>query len=188
MTDTRTETPEAWVGCLGCYNAGALVGQWVDGTEAESITIASLHGGDNQGGVTTADIFRCDPYAGAHEELWVMDYQGYGEALSGECSPAEAARIARMIVSAEEASGIPAGAVAAWLGNGNDDTDGLSDYYQGEYDSERAFAEQYADDIGALDADAGWPYSSVDWEQATRELMMDFWSADAPGGVFIFRS
>jgi hypothetical protein len=28
---TTTETPRVWIGCLASYNAGRLIGEWVDG-------------------------------------------------------------------------------------------------------------------------------------------------------------
>src|SRR4051812_37984795 len=34
-----TDTPRAWVGCLGCYNNGDLNGKWADGTETDPVEI-----------------------------------------------------------------------------------------------------------------------------------------------------
>ena len=30
--------PRVWVGCLGCYNAGRLVGRWVDAEDAADLS------------------------------------------------------------------------------------------------------------------------------------------------------
>jgi len=192
----KRDGPEAWVGCLGCYNAGALVGRWVEGTEAGDVTVASLHS-ENQGGVTEADIIGLDPFASGHEELWVMDHQGYGGLLSGECSPAEAARIAEAI-EAIEADGHPVEAVAAWadhVGETVTEWDGptresFEDAWCGEWETEQAYAEELADDLGAVPDDLSWPVSYIDWETATRDLFMsDYWSTAAPGGgVYVFRA
>lgn len=36
------------------------------------------------------------------------------------------------------------------------------------------YAQELADDIGAVDANAPWPMSCIDWEQAARELQQDY--------------
>lgn len=81
-------------------------------------------------------------------------------------------------------------------------TDGIADAFMGEYESEREFAEGYANDNGLL-GDYSWPHDCIDWDVATRELMWDFWTAPVPfagqwipgadtyvpsTAVFIFRS
>lgn len=37
MTTTTTDAPRAWIGCLGCYNDGRLVGEWMDADDAENL-------------------------------------------------------------------------------------------------------------------------------------------------------
>jgi hypothetical protein len=39
---STTDTVRAWVGCLGCYNNGNLVGEWIDGTECADLVEAGL--------------------------------------------------------------------------------------------------------------------------------------------------
>lgn len=36
------------------------------------------------------------------------------------------------------------------------------------------YAQELAEDIGAINKDAQWPNSCIDWEQAARELQMDY--------------
>lgn len=91
-TLTETDyTPRAWVGCLGCYNEGTLAGEWLDADELEDKdTLAAI--------CTRPD----------HEELWCMDLDNIP---GGECSPAEAARLARAItdyLAAADDWGMPA--------------------------------------------------------------------------------
>jgi Antirestriction protein (ArdA) len=76
-------TARVWVGCLGCYNGGRLVGTWIDAVEA-NLTMTSWveHGGR----------VPADHAVEAHEELWVMDFECM-PFLDGESSPAEAQRI-----------------------------------------------------------------------------------------------
>jgi len=77
-TLTETDyTPRAWVGCLGCYNSGRLIGEWLDADGLEDPdTLAAI--------CTRPD----------HDELWCMDLDNIP---GGECSPAEAASLARAI-------------------------------------------------------------------------------------------
>lgn len=44
------------------------------------------------------------------------------------------------------------------------------------------YAEQMAEDIGAIDSNASWPNNCIDWERATRELQYDY-SCVEFGGV-----
>ena len=46
----------------------------------------------------------------------------------------------------------------------------------------RTYAEELADDIGAIPRDAGWPMNCIDWDQAARELRYDYSGVDI-GGV-----
>lgn len=179
---TTTETPEVWVGCLACYNAGRLVGQWYEAAEAGEVTPEQLH----EGKLTQLEA---RDGGSPHEELWVMDHQGFGGLLTGECSPMEAQRLAEVIGELEEAN-LPVEAFAAWL-QGEANSGAVSDFgdvFQGIYDSERDFAQQVADDIGALEDDVAWPHDCIDWERATRELMYDYGSEPVSGGVAIWRS
>jgi antirestriction protein len=188
-TPTDQDTPQAWVGCLGCYNAGMLVGRWVEGIEAGDVTVESLH--SERG----SDILQADLYASTHEELWVMDFQGYSGFLTRECSPMEAQRIAE-VIQAIEADGADVGAVGAYVDNiratfetWDDLKDDFEEAYAGEWSSEQDFAQNLAEDLGAIDQNATWPNDCIDWERATRELFTDYWSAEAPGGmVWVFRS
>jgi antirestriction protein len=54
------------------------------------------------------------------------------------------------------------------------DLDLIADSYQGEYNSDEDFAEQYANGLGLLDKGLQWPYNCIDWTQAARELMYDY--------------
>lgn len=43
------------------------------------------------------------------------------------------------------------------------------------------YAQELADDIGAIDAAANWPNNCIDWERASRELQMDYMSIEFDG-------
>ena len=49
------------------------------------------------------------------------------------------------------------------------------------------YAQELADDIGALGKDTRWPYTCIDWDQAARELQMDYSSAELDGVTYWFR-
>lgn len=50
------------------------------------------------------------------------------------------------------------------------------------------YAEQLADDIGAINRDATWPNNCIDWERAARELQMDYTSVEFDGVTYWLRS
>jgi hypothetical protein len=99
------DTPRVWVGCLGCYNAGALVGKWVDAIEAEEVTVdtladvirAEFDNSDRVAEILAEHDGSWHRDASPHEELWCMDLEGFGPFIKGECSPSHAQRIAEFI-------------------------------------------------------------------------------------------
>lgn len=201
MTMTETTTPQVWIGCLACYNAGRLVGRWVDADEAGDVTSETLH-------EVAANLAGTDPNEpadlGAHDELWVFDHQGFGGVLGGvldaECSPAEAQRWAELIEACDEKPE----ALAAWLDHIGrayvpEDVDQAAEHfreaYQGEWDSLADYAEELAQytarerETRELMTEGRWPFSCIDWECAGRELEVggDVFTVEAPGGgVYVF--
>lgn len=163
---------QVWVGCLACYNAGELHGSgWVTPVDGDGWTCGK--GTDYP-----------------HEEYVVMDNNGW---LSGECSPGEALTVDGQWSDAESQLGedqMPA--FGAWVAEGLGDIDDVAsfeDAYAGEWSGKQDFAQDLAEDIGALPHDYQWPTSCIDWEQATRELFYDYTAVDAPGGgVFVFHN
>jgi hypothetical protein len=49
------------------------------------------------------------------------------------------------------------------------------------------YAQQLAEDIGAIDPNANWPMSCIDWKQAARELQMDYTAVDFDGVTYWIR-
>jgi hypothetical protein len=203
MTTTTVEA-RVWVGCLGCYNAGALVGEWVDALEAGEY---DPHG---PGGLGMAGLKA--PACGSAEadERWCFDHEGLAGFVEGECSPAEAVRVAELL-EAIEADGADVEAVRAWIGwvgwsgrtpmQWDEIREGFEDAYAGHADSGPDYAEELADELGAFTVQAGygepvdvsgqWPMTCIDWDRAWRELELGDGMAaidDPAGGVFVFRS
>lgn len=49
------------------------------------------------------------------------------------------------------------------------------------------YAEQLAEDIGAVNAEASWPNSHIDWEAASNELLTDYGSTEFDGVTYYYR-
>ncbi|WP_454735415.1 hypothetical protein [Cupriavidus necator] len=73
-----------------------------------------------------------------------------------------------------------------------DQGEGYGDWSHGETliheDYFTKYAEQLADDIGAIDRNARWPLSHIDWEAAANELKTDYTSIEFDGETFWMRS
>lgn len=50
----------------------------------------------------------------------------------------------------------------------------IEDAYVGSYDNDEDFAQQWAEDTGAIQSELQWPYTYIDWQLAARELMYDY--------------
>ena len=172
-TDT---TPRAWIGCLACYNAGSLVGDWFDAATADEVTTADVHG-----------------RASSHDELWCFDHENIP--VKGEMSPADAAAWGRAIAEVDEHL---RPALLAWVESGDYVTEGdtdlpsISDFeerYHGHWESFEDYARELADVIGLL-ADVPEEIARYfDWSAWTRDLAFDHSTYDDPeGGVFVFRN
>lgn len=180
---------KVWVGCLGCYNAGVLRGEWVDAIEAGDVTPATLN---TANGLTNNVGYHL---AEAHEELWVMDFEGFDGLLTGECSPSEAQKIAEKIEELESED-LPVAAFAAWANNYHDpvyelDIDGFRDSYRGEWGSVREYVEDWAESTGLFSVfDRFGERVDVpsqleqyfDWDSYTRDMESDLTVIDAENG------
>lgn len=51
----------------------------------------------------------------------------------------------------------------------------------------RDYAMELAEDIGAIKSDATWPNNCIDWDQAARELQMDYSAVDFDGVTYWIR-
>ena len=49
------------------------------------------------------------------------------------------------------------------------------------------YARELAEDIGAINSDAKWPATCIDWEQAARELQMDFTNVEVDEHTYWYR-
>lgn len=51
----------------------------------------------------------------------------------------------------------------------------------------KEYAMELADDIGAINKDAKWPCNCIDWDQAARELRMDYSAVQFDGITYWYR-
>lgn len=56
--------------------------------------------------------------------------------------------------------------------------DAAHEAYEGEFDSDEDFAQELAEAIEGIPLDTTWPLHCIDWEQAARELMFDYFEGD----------
>lgn len=175
-----------WIGCLACYNDGTLAGKWFNALDADDVIPAEVC----RFGVKTW-----------HEELWVMDMDETRGWLREECSPSEAAQIARTIESIEDNHDDPE-MVLAWAEHEGtrdeivrDEYDRVqrndfADAYCGEFDNETDYAYNLVDDLGMLHNVDETLANYFDYEAFARDLFMgDNYSISLPGGgIAVFRN
>jgi antirestriction protein len=171
-TDT---TPRVWIGALGAYNAGRLVGEWCDATNLDELNECAER--------VLAEARKVVGPLEAGDEIMLADREGFGD-LIGEYTPLE--RVAELGALIDERGPAFVG-YAGNVGAEYADAEGFEESYCGEYESEKDYAYDYADSTGAPTSDT-WPTSHVAWDSATRELMESHYSIDSGSGVYMFRN
>ena len=166
---------KVWVGCLACYNAGRLNGQWMDAEEAPE--------------------WKCD--RAHHEEFWCFDIEAPHASLRHEMSPMEAAAIAEALAEVQ-ANFHPPVAYLAWCANVGadvkeyaDNQSSFEDGFCGTWDSPRDYADDWAEQMIASHFPDGNEFVEryFDWDKHCDEMFEHgpFWTEDADGGgVYIF--
>jgi antirestriction protein len=168
MSTCTSETPRVWIGSLHAYNEGRLVGEWTDADDLEQLEAVAARVLAKGGG----------------EEIALMDREGFGDLIGEYTQLSRVAEIAQAIEEHGEAFLVYWSEIVGDLQD-KDIADAIEQFEEafcGEYDSLRDYAEELAEDIGAIDHDAGWPMNCIDWDRATRELSMDY--SEAHGYVF----
>jgi len=156
--------PRIYVACLAAYNNGLLHGEWIDADQSAD----ELH-------EAVARMLAASPQPGA-EEWAIHDYEGFGSLRLGEYESLE--RVATIAAGIAEHGD----AFSAWLSydESQDATDmqSFEDAYRGEWDSLRAYAEDYAESTGMYDAaeKSGSQYVVVDIDMLTRDLDIELYS------------
>lgn len=160
-------TPRIYVACLAAYNNGCLHGRWIDADQSVEEIWSKVQA-----------MLAASPEPGA-EEWAIHDYEGFGWLRLSEWESFE--RVATIAAGISEHGP----AFAAWLSYDDsrdlDDPGAFDAAYCGEWESLRAYAEQYADDVGWYDAaeKTGSPYITVDLEALERDLDIEMCTVDS---------
>lgn len=164
MSDTtnladRGSGRSVWVGCLACYNAGNLVGSWLDPAEGPDWACPNP----------------------THEETWVFDHEGFGS--EGEGSPQHFADLASEFEEAAEYGPVEAYLLyRANVGAQYATAAGFEESYRGEWGSLQEYAEELFDEL-YLHEIPEHLRSYIDYEKFASDLECDgYWEAD--GYVF----
>lgn len=174
MSETITTSPRIYVACLAAYNNGRLHGEWIDADQSADEIYEDVK-----------RMLAASPEPGA-EEWAIHDYEGFGSLRLSEWEDFDrVAAIAAGIAEHGEA-------FTAWLSYDEDrdlDDAAFEDAYLGEWDSLRAYAEDYAESTGMYDAaeKSGSPYVVVDIDMLTRDLDIELYTAESDHGtVYVF--
>ncbi len=57
---------------------------------------------------------------------------------------------------------------------GDEELANFQEAYSGEFSSDKAFAQDMAEQCGDMPKENHWPHYCIDWEYAARDLMMDY--------------
>lgn len=157
--------PRVWIGSLSAYNAGRLIGEWVDATDLEAMEAlaARLPG----------------------EEIALMDREGFGDLIGEYTSLGVVAAIGGLLGEHGDAFRIYCeyhGLSDLEAANAEDD---FEESYRGDWGTGAGadFAENLAEELGAISSERQWPLSHIDWDAAWNELTHDgYW--EKGGHVF----
>ncbi len=167
--------PRIYVACLAAYNNGRLHGEWIDADQSAD----ELH-------EAVARMLAVSPEPGA-EEWAIHDYDGFGSLRLGEYESME--RVATIAAGIAEHGD----AFSAWLSYDESqdvtDTQSFENAYRGEWDSLRAYAEDYAESTGMYAAaeKSGSQYVVVDIDMLTRDLDIELYTVTSHSHtVYVF--
>lgn len=172
MCSVTNDTPRIYVACLASYNSGILHGRWIDcDVTADEIReeIAEMLAESKE------------PIA---EEYAIHDCDFHGIRIGEYDDIDTIAELGQLIAE----HGEPFALYADNVGIDDATADGFSDAYRGEWDSERAYAENYIDDCYNLDEMMGSLACYFDYDQFAHDLFMgDLYSIrGADGALHVF--
>lgn len=82
-------------------------------------------------------------------------------------------------------TGIPEKVVIEYINEtGDEELKDLEEAFSGEFDDDKDFAMDMADQLGSVPNNVQWPLTCIDWEFAARELMTDYFEIEG----YYFRS
>jgi antirestriction protein len=163
-----------WVGSMGAYNSGILLGKWVLVEAGLSELVSTL-----------VDGWHNDDPLQNGDEWFIADHEGFGSAWPGGEWP----NLDELVELAEaiEELGDP---FRAFLSQSSEPTlesniSTFHDCYFGEWDSLKDYAWHIAEDAGMIPE--GFNPSYFDINAFIRDLECgDCWTVDSPGGVYVY--
>lgn len=165
--------PRIYVASLSDYNAGRLHGRWIDAAQdAEDIH------------EEVREMLAQSPEPIA-EEWAIHDYDGFhGLKIDEYESFEKVAELAQLI----EEHGEAYAKFAEYVGAEYATAESFEDAYRGKYDSERAFAEDLAEEVGMFHGVNDSVANYFDYDSFAHDLFMgDCFSAESSeGGVHVF--
>lgn len=180
----------AWIGCLASYNAGRLIGEWVEvSTDAD------------ENAETIARILKDSPEPLA-EEYYVADYDddhGLRRLLGEYPSASDLAFAAEFVSDAEdEALNNASPAIEAYLDVNSPQKasdlypfkDWWRDAYAGEANSLTDWITDHLEETGELDAIPSHLRDYFDFRSYARDMQSsgEVFTVDSPTGVIVFWS
>lgn len=52
----------------------------------------------------------------------------------------------------------------------------------------KEYAQELAEELDLINAEASWPYTCIDWDQATNDLRSDYSTVEFDGDTYLYRS
>jgi antirestriction protein len=182
LTGAACPDTGAYFACLASYNEGTLHGAWVD--LAEISDAAELQ-------ECIDYILATSPTPGAEE--WAMhDSSGLPAVLARSEWPG-LGDLAAYGAALQELGDDNAEPFRLYCDNLGEiaSPDAFREAFAGEWDSEEAFAEELAAEIGAIPQELSWPLYCISWERAWCELRIggDYYSevSSDSGALYVFR-
>jgi len=171
MPTTTDTAPRIYVASLSDYNAGRLHGAWIDATQEPD----EIH--------EEVAAMLAKSREMIAEEWAIHDYEGFAGLSIHEWEQFEkVSELAQLI----EEHGAAYAAYAEHVGVDCADAEGFRDAYCGEWDSEKAYAENYAEETGAWTEDNPLAFY-VDWDKYARDMFMtSHYSVSASPGIYVF--
>ncbi len=168
---TAQTTSKIYVACLSAYNNGHLHGEWIDANQE----VHCIH-------EDIQKMLKCSPVPCA-EEWAIHDYEGFERLNISEYESIESvANYAQLIME----HGAAYAAYAGYIGTEYATEEGFEEAYQGEWESEEAFAEHIADET--MDIPEHLQFY-LDYEKFARDLFINDYFSEEGGNfkIFVFR-
>jgi len=167
---SQATAPRVYVACLASYNAGILHGEWIDATDADELREA------------IQNMLERSPEPDA-EEWAIHDFDFHGVHIDEYADLDRVAEIGALI----EEHGAAFAAYADNVGIDHATADGFQDAFCGEWDSERAYAEELFDECHEIPDDLA---NYIDYEAFARDLFMgdNYSLVDSDGQLHVFRN